>query len=346
MTSKTDEMLRVADVDELLDRGLRADEEQNLDLAERIVDEAGSRLGENHPRVLHLAGRVAWAHGDVERALGFFQQATDQSPGRAEIHIDCARCLLLMGEADDQAEEQVRIALDLPDIDALQEGDAKVLLSRVRLDDDDAEEALEVLESIPQALKTHALYLSALADVYIELDRGDEAVAAIEGALAAEPDDPDLHYQLGLVRQSGGDLEGGATAMLRVLELEAALRGKTSDPTTAEITELCSRMEQAIAELPDPLMAYVANAPINVVRHASADEVREGADPRAGVYFTGTPKLEDSDAALRSIVIARDVLLDEVDDDDELDEALLIGLVSELADFFDRQDILFSEVEQ
>lgn len=345
MTANGNEVLEVADVDALIDRGLLADEEHDLDLAERILDEAGKRLEENHPRVLHLAGRIAWANGDIERASGFFQQATDAEPKRPEIHIDCARCLLLLGDSDDHAEEQVRTALALSNIDALQQGDAKVLLSQIRLDDDDAEEALEVLESIPEELKTHAVYLSALADTLVELDRTADALAAVQKAVEAEPDEPDYHYQHGLIRQSEGDIEGGTASMLRVLELEVALRGETPTPTDQEVTALRERLEAVMSELPDPLMALVANAPIMVVPHAGEDQVADGADPRASIFFSGRPQLDNEAAELRAIVVARDVLFDEIDDEDDLEEALLVALVSEIADFFDRQDLIYEEVE-
>lgn len=339
----TDEIIRVGGVDELLDRGLRADEDGDVEVAERILDEASTRLGENHPRVLHLAGRIAWANGDMERATGFFQQATDAKPEQPEIYVDCARCLQLMGE-DGHAEEQVRAALERPGLDPMIEGDARLLLSRIRLDDDDAEEALEQLEAIPEQLKERALYFSALADVLVELDRGDEALRYLARAVEAEPDDPDFHYQRGLTQQASGDLEGGAASLLRVLEIETELRGSAPAPTQQETKALRDELEAAMAELPDPLLQLVGSVPISVQGAASAEQVRAGADPRAAVFFEGRPKGEEQPADLRTIVVARDVLLDEVDAEDDITEALLVSLVEEIADFFGREDLLYAEV--
>ena len=329
-------------VDELVDRGLAADEDGDVELAERILDEAGGRMGENHPRVLHLAGRVAWAHGDIERATGFLQQATDQDPKRADIHIDCARCLHLMGD-DGLAEEQVRAALALPELDASSEGDARVLLSRIRLEDDDPDEALEVLEGVPEALKEQALYLSALADVLVELQRTDEALDLLARAVAAEPGDPDYHYQRGLTQQATGDLEGGTASMVRVLQLETELRGTSSAPTFQEVQVLRGQLEEAMEELPDPILGLVANAPITVQTAATEEQVRAGADPRAPVFFVGRPKTEGQEAELTGIVVARDVLVDEIEDEDEISETLLVALVEEITDFFERDDLLFAE---
>ncbi len=339
----TEEIIRVGGVDELVDRGLRADEEGDVDLAERILDEAGNRLGENHPRVLHLAGRIAWAGGDIERATGFFQQATDASPGRADIHIDCARCLHLMGEDDTHAEEQVRAALALPNLEPLQEGDARVLLARIRLEDEDPNEALEVLEKIPEELKSQALYLSAVADVLVELDRAEEALANLDQAVARDPEEADFHYQRGLLQQALGDLAGGHASMVRVLQLEAVMRGPSTELTPEETARLRGELDGVIAEMPDPLMELVANAPIQIQVRATEDQVRAGADPRAAVFFTGNPKLEDAEADLQSIVVVRDVLVDEIEDDEEIGEVLLLAMAAELADFFGREDLIYAE---
>lgn len=342
MGHRTEEILRVGGIDELVARGLQADEDGDVDLAERIHDEAANRLGENHPQVLHLAGRLAWARGDIDRATGFLQQATDKKPEQPEIYIDCARCLLLLGD-DNHAEEQVRTALAMPGLDENLQGDARVLLSRIRLDDDDAEEALEVLEGVPEALKEQGLYRGALADVLVELDRTEEALEQLARAVEADPEDPDLHYQRGLTQQAAGDIEGGLVSMVRVLELETALRGPVVAPSFLEVQTLRGQLEEAMEELPDPILSLVATAPITVQAAATIEQVREGADPRASVFFVGQPKLDDQEAELTGIVVARDVLIDEAEDEDEIAETLLVALVEEITDFFERDDLLFEE---
>ncbi len=344
MGRRTEEILRVGSIDELLDRGLKADEDGDIELAERLLDEAGGRAGENHPRVLHLAGRVAWAHGDIERAAGFLQQATDQGPDRAEIHLDCAYCLRILGE-DGHAEEQVRAALALPGIDEIKRAEAAVLLSQLRLDDEDPAEALEVLEEVPEGFRDQAPYLGARADVLVELERAPEALRCLENAVAARPDEPDYHYQLGLVRMVTGDIPSGRESMVEVLRLENELRGELEAPSFEEVRELRSRLEEVFEELPDPMLHLVASAPITVQATATEEQVRAGADPRNAVFFIGKPKLEgrETEADLTGIVIARDLLVAEVEEDEEIDETLLLGLVAEMADFFDRDDLVFAE---
>ncbi len=81
----TDNELTVSDPSELLAKGIEAVGRDDFDAADRILDKAGDVLGENTPGVLHLAGLLAWARGEFERACGFLMQATDAEPDRFEI---------------------------------------------------------------------------------------------------------------------------------------------------------------------------------------------------------------------------------------------------------------------
>jgi len=181
--------------------------------------------------------------------------------------------------------------------------------------------------------------------VLVDLDRIEEALACIDKAVETEPEDPDYHYQRGLLQQSRGELEAGAVSMLRVVELDAEMRGPSAELSTAEVQTLRSRLEAVMEELPEPLLHLVANAPISIQARASAEQIGAGADPRAAVFFTGRPKLEDDEAELLGMIIVRDVLLDEVEDDEELDEVLLVAMAGEIADFFGRDDLIYEGVE-
>ena len=139
-----------AEIDALIDRGLAAVEDDKLDEADEILEEARHLGGENHVRVLHLSGLLAWARDDLEHATGFLMQATDLSPTRPEIYLDCAECLFTVEEID-EAESQTRAVLRLPDLSREQEDEARLLLAQLRLADDDPGEALEVLVGIDES---------------------------------------------------------------------------------------------------------------------------------------------------------------------------------------------------
>jgi Flp pilus assembly protein TadD len=333
------EVLQVSDVDELIDRGLDAVEAEDFDAAERIVDEAGSIAGENHVRVLHLQGMLAWAQGDLEHATGYLMQAADLSPTRLEIYLDCAECLFLCDDRS-EAEAAVRSGLALEGLTDLQQSEARLLLSQLRLADDDADESLEVLDEISDDLKDHPAYLSTRGAALLGAGRSSEAVEVLKLASAAEPEDPEYCYQLAVAYEASGDAAEATRQMLRVLELDIEQAGGTEDPSESDVTTLRGIMEDVLEELPDPLLKLVASVPIAVQARASTAQVEAGTDPRSAVFFEGTPKADDTDANLTRIVLAKDVIIDEVDDDDEIPAMLLFGVAEQIQEFFDREVVL------
>lgn len=335
------DVLKVSDVDELIDRGLDAVEAEDLDKAERILDEAGTIAGENHVRVLHLAGMLAWAQGDLEHATGFLQQAADLAPDRLEIYLDCAECLFLCDERS-EAEANVRAGLALQGLAELQRSEANLLLSQLRLADDDPDEALEVLAGIADELRSHPAYLSTFGAALLGADRKEEAVEVLQKAAEAEPEDAEYRYQLAVALEGAGRRDDSVAEMLRVLALDIEDAGGAEDPSPTDVEALRSTMEEVLEELPDPLLQLVASVPISVQARASEAQVRAGADPRAAVLFEGTPKSESADATLERIVIVKDVVVDEVDDDDEVPSLLLFAMAEQIQEFFDR-DIVLTE---
>ncbi|MBC8068418.1 MAG: tetratricopeptide repeat protein [Deltaproteobacteria bacterium] len=334
-----------ADIDDLVDRGLRAVEDDQLDTAESILDDVKGIAGENHARVLHLAGMVAWSRGDLERATGFLMQAADADGARADIHLDCAECLFA-GEEVEEAEAQARAALALPDITKAQTDDGRLLLAQIRLAGDDPDEALEILAEIDASLHDHPAYLSTRGSARMAAGKLPEAIEDLRGALVHEPDDGDLHYQLALVQGASNDREGAIASMLRVLELDAAEDGERPEASYADAQELRTRLEDVFEQLPDPLLKLVAHAPITVQSRATVEQVKAGVDPRNVIAFSGTRKSDEDEAELTGIVIMRDLLPDAEDeetDDDAVETELFYGLMDELQSFFQRDDLVVAE---
>ncbi len=332
-------VLQVSDVDELIDRGLDAVEAEDFDAAERIVDEAGALAGENHVRVLHLQGMLAWTQGDLEHATGFLMQAVDLEPDRLEIYLDCAECLFLCDERS-EAEAAVRAGLALQGLSDLQQSEGRLLLSQLRLADDDPDEALEVLDEISDDLKDHPAYLSTRAAALSEADRSDEAVPLLERAVEAEPDDAGCVYQLAVAYEETDQPDKAVQRMLDVLRLDTEQAGGAEPPSPSDIETLRGLMEDVFEELPDPLLQLVASAPIEVQARATSAQVERGVDPRAAVFFEGTPAAGNKDAKLDRVVLAKDVIIDEVDDDDEIPAMLLFGVAEQIQDFFGKEVVL------
>ena len=331
-------------LDPILRRGLSALDDDDVEVAQQALDEATKLAGENHPRVLHLAGMLAWAEGRVDNAAGYLMQAVDQGAEEPEIHLDCAECLFVHGDDLDQPEAIMRSLLERRDLAQDAQDEARLLLAQIRLDDDDPDEALELLDQISAETRGHVAFLSTFGAVLMALGREGDAVAALERAAEAAPDDADIHYQLGLTRGAAGDHAGAAAAMLQVLELDAA-EVETEPVSAEEAEELRGALEEVLEELPDPILRMLANAPISVQNRPSAAQVREGVNPRGVVAFLGRAKTDDAEAELRGIAIMRDLLIDTIEDDEEVPEALIVGLLDEVRRFFREESLGMASVE-
>lgn len=338
-----DQELTVSDASELLAKGIEAVEEDDFDTADRILDKARELLGENHARVLHLAGLLVWAKGEFERACGYLMQATDGEPDRFEIYLDCAECLFVTGELAD-AEAQVRIALARKGLTPEEDGEAKLLLAQIRLGDDDPDEALEVLDSIAQDLRAHPAWLSAQGSALIEADRASDAVALLQQAADEEPENADFRYNLALAHEAAGDDKRAREELLGVLRLDIAQDDNKEDPTPEETTVLKSLLEDLLDELPGPILELVGKVPVEVRRRPSEVQVQSGVDPRDLVYFVGRPAREGSAAKLERVGISRDILLEDVEHEDEVPDAVFSALVESIQVFFDREDLVMEEV--
>jgi len=335
-------------LDKVIQGGLDAIEAGDLKTALDAVDEAAKQVGENHVRVLHLNGMIAWSEGRVDNAAGYLMQAVDLGGAHPEVYLDCAECLFIHGDDLDEAEAVVRALLDHKSIadDDPSRDEAKLLLAQIRLDDDDTEEALELLGQVQPKMKEHPAYLSTYGAVMMALGRNDEAVKSLEAAVLAAPEDPDFHYQLGLTREAAGDREGSAEAMLHVLELDTAISKADADADDDDEeldeelsdeakAELIRTFEEVLEEVPDPVLKRIAHAPVSVQRRATAEQVRGGVNPRSAVAFVGTPKIGDAAGELERIVIIHDLLLAMIDEDEEIPEVFVIGIIDELRRFFD-----------
>jgi hypothetical protein len=82
-----------------------------------------------------------------------------------------------------------------------------------------------------------------------------------------------------------------------------------------------------------------------VQARVTAEQVARGADARSPVVFLGTPGGEDEDAELQGVVVLRNLVLEEVSDDDEIASTLFYALMEEIREFFGRDDLLFALAE-
>lgn len=84
------------------------------------------------------------------------------------------------------------------------------------------EEAEEIFGELVTTDETNAEAWYHLAVCYLERQRADLAVEALQRALASRPDDAEMHYLLGTALGSTGQIDGAAASYRRALALNPA----------------------------------------------------------------------------------------------------------------------------
>ncbi len=228
----------------------------------------------------------------------------------------------------------------MPGVEQDAQDQARLLLAQIRLADDDTEEALELLDGISARAQAGPVYLSTHGFVLMNAGKPAEAVASLRQAVAADPEDPDMHYWLGqALERDRRRRPARAPTMLKVLELDQAdhdSEGHEHEPLTAEIEEdLRGQFEGVLEELPEPVLKLIASAPITVQARATAEQVRAGADPRGAVALPRAARRPTTTRpASGASCSCATLLLDEIDDDDDIPELLLVSSIDELRRFF------------
>jgi tetratricopeptide (TPR) repeat protein len=332
------------DVAAIFEKAFAALEDGETEQATNLLEEAmRAGVAVDDPRYLHLQGLIAWSEGDIDDAAMLLEQAVDAGPDDPRIYLDAGELLADLEELD-AAENVFRRLLERTDLSVETTGEALMLLAQVRLDhtDSDPEEALELLDKVDASLQQDPAYISLRAATLLNKGDVDAALQLLEQAIARE-DDVELRYQLGLACRAHGREEQALAALLAVREHDLREVGGDSDlPIPSdEIEDLRRRTEDVIDTLPDPILGLVASASIRVQRWIDEAHVRAGIDPRSAIAFDGTPATAEGagDGELLGIVVFRDVLVDQIDDDDDIADALALGVLEELTRFFKLENL-------
>jgi len=152
---------------------------------------AASKLAKGSVESLYELARVQFATGDYKRSRKACNELTAKDANHVLSHVCQARALLVWRRASRAFEYLDKaMALDPSNAEAqLALADAK----RLQSDFAGADKAYQKL--IASAPSADAYLGLALVDAV--QNRNDEAVAALEKALALDPDDPDVLFELG-----------------------------------------------------------------------------------------------------------------------------------------------------
>ncbi len=329
-------------------RGYEALEHENVDDLRAALDEAkAAGIGDDDPRIGFLTFMSVWLDDDASEDE-LEQQVADAGdlleaaakladPGEAaQIVFDLADMLTHAGEFDD-AEHALRVLAERDDVDPVRRGAVFLLRASILFEHhEDPEETLDILDEAPDSLHEDPAYISLRAAALLELAREDEAIELLLAGLE-HSDEVELRYQLGVALR---DVEREDEALGHLLEVRrrdlATYEVDPSQPVDAdEVEDLRRRVEDVLDTLPDPVISKVASAPIRVERWVSEDAVRAGADPRAPIVFLGEPGDDEDEGSVEALIVYRDAIVAQIDDDDEITDVIAFGLVEEFGRFFD-----------
>ena len=186
----------------------------------------------------------------------------------------------------------------------------------------------------------------------LALGQREAAVEAMRAAVAVEPDDADLLYQLGVVLHAAERFDDAQSTMVKVLEMDAARRASEGEDAldSAQERDLKDRFDAMLEEIPEPILKRIAEVPVKVQRAPQVSDVESGLDPRNAVAFVGTPLGPGGDAALEGIVLMRDLLIDGLDEfdglseEEQIHELLLEHTLVELRRFFGLEELVVAGV--
>ncbi|MAQ17362.1 MAG: UDP-N-acetylglucosamine-peptide N-acetylglucosaminyltransferase [Sandaracinus sp.] len=251
------------------------------------------------PEAFNTLGYILALEGDLEEALAHYEQALANDEGYFEAYLNAADVKLRLGDVEGalEAAEQALEAAETDDdaVEALLL-QMDVLLAAGRVDEADA-----LVGELPDGpFESPALEL-AVGRARWEAGDQEGAAELIEHAAGVLQGDPDAQYQLGLLREAGGDLRAATAAFLTA----RALEGKLPRPVWAEpATRFERRVGDALRRLPAEVQATIEGALVLVEELPGAEIVAEGFDPRSPV-LADTVELGKGQTLTRVVVYQR-----------------------------------------
>jgi predicted Zn-dependent protease with MMP-like domain len=268
--------------DDLVEAAFRALEDGE---PERALAAAGGALARDRRSVpaLHCRAAALAELGRLEEARAAWEAALGPGGDDLDVLLGAADFLLRRaGEpspedaeaARELARRAARVARTRPDGEEAA-GEAALLEGQALLDLGDARAALARLDAARAALPDDPDVGLERGAALFELCRFDEAAAQYREALAAAPREPSAHHGLGLALERLGDARGAARHLARARALAPDAYPPPVELPPGEFERV---VEEAVAALPEPVRRWLSNVAIAVEDVPSADELR-GSDP-------------------------------------------------------------------
>jgi Flp pilus assembly protein TadD len=145
---------------------------------------------------------------------GFALMDRASASGSADIGFRAAQLATALGRDEDARRRLEAVLARHPD----HAGAANDLAWALLDDGEDPERALALAEGAAARLRS-AQILDTLGRAYLAAGKNEQALSTLKQAAQASPDEPGIHYRLGLALARSGEPEAAQAELRRALEL-------------------------------------------------------------------------------------------------------------------------------
>lgn len=285
-----------------LDRGWDLALDGELEAARRAAERALSTEGDS-PEVHTLFGYLEQLEGKPELALQHYRQAIALDEMYLDAMIRASEVLLHQLGRKDEGMILAHEAFELCESD---DEKADVLLLQIEslLDDGNVEGASELAQKLPVGP-----FESPQMPFHVgraRFDVGDVAGAEsmLLEAVEREPNNPDVHYYVGLLHETKRADRDATLAFLRSLQCESRM-----EPMVATLPpeQFEKRIRQAMRRLRDEVSAKLEDTLVVSADLPGVEVVAEGVDPRTAVLIDDAPGEGGGKTIVRLFIYQRNV---------------------------------------
>jgi tetratricopeptide (TPR) repeat protein len=190
------------------------------DSSEGRIDDAFTKIRrvlDEDPEILEahlILGNLYNKRGENDKAIEAYKEALARDPEYLSALHSMAATYLTMGRRE-EAEAGFRRLLDLDPRNSR----ALFMLAEIHSVRKDYTEAVELLNRAQETGAERAPTFNLMAECLIELDRLDEAEAAVRKAIELQGDLRTAHFNLALIREASGDPAGAIRAYETEIEI-------------------------------------------------------------------------------------------------------------------------------
>jgi Flp pilus assembly protein TadD len=282
-----------------LDRGWDLAQRGDAQGAEASARRA-MELESDSPEAHNLLGFSCALRGEHEEALECYQQAIALDDTFLEAVLNAAElCIHPLGDLE-SALGFCQDALELVESDE-ELTDALLLQFDALLGLGREDEARRVCERLPPPPYANPVHTFLVGRAFFETGQLDRAEGLLEDAVLRDPDNPESHYYLGMIRNERGDAVGCTRAFLKSRELDLEM---APVPWAVPRDVFEQAVKTAILALVPRLRTFVHMDEVYISEVPGVEIVVEGADPRAPALVDA---LDGSSAPLRVYIYQRNV---------------------------------------